>query len=114
MGNRLAADNLIVVHCTDLSDTKEMVAVEPRISNCRYINTWILNVDSRHSTDALHTQTGIKWLVVSRNERCCIEAYKALHGLSSDGVQQLFPKATHERNLRSSAIPNCVPKLEQL
>ncbi len=73
----------------------------------------VLNVDCRYSTSALHTKTGVKWLDVSRKERCCIEVYKVLNGLSLVGIEQLFPPATHNRTLRSSAAPNFVPRLNK-
>ena len=72
----------------------------------------VLNVDSRYSTEALHTKTGIKWPDTSRKERC-IETYKTLHGLNPPGIEKLFPPITHTRALRSLSAPNTAPRLNR-
>ncbi len=73
----------------------------------------VLNVDSRFSTEALHTKTGVKWLDVSRKERCCVETYKTLNGLTPPGINKLFPTIDKIRTLRSSNIPNFLPILNR-
>ena len=61
----------------------------------------VLNVDQRFSSSKLHTLTDIKWLDSERKERCCIEAYRALNGMSSANVNKLFVKNTSDKGLRS-------------
>ncbi len=46
----------------------------------------VLKLEPRFPTRKLYEQTGIKWLDIERRERCCIEAYKGIHNLSSDNV----------------------------
>ena len=49
----------------------------------------VKNVEPRFPTAQLQEQTGVKWLDVERQERCCIEAFKALNNLSSSNVNSL-------------------------
>ena len=62
----------------------------------------IKKVDPSFNTDRLHEQTGIRCLNVERKERCCTEAFKGLHNMSSDNVNKLFSVNTNIRNTRSS------------
>ena len=73
----------------------------------------VLDVDNKYSTRALHEQTGVKWLDVARKERCCIDTFKALNNMSSEGVGKLFPPKPGNRELRSSSAPHLVPRLNK-
>ncbi len=55
------------------------------------------------NTQRLHDQTEIKWLDVERMERCCVEAYRGLHNLSSCNVNNMFISLDNVRNTRSGS-----------
>ena len=61
----------------------------------------VLKVDQRFPREKLHDQTNIRWLDTERKERCCIEAYKGIHNLSSVNVNNLFNVTNNTRDLRS-------------
>ncbi len=67
----------------------------------------VQNVDSRVPTGRLHEQTGVNWLDVERKERCCIEAFRGIHNLSSTNVNNLSPVTAHVRNTRSNDSEIC-------
>ncbi len=64
----------------------------------------IKNVEPRFPTERLHDQTGIKWLDVERMERCSVEAFKAIHNMSSKYVNDMFPITQSHRNSRTSSV----------
>ena len=41
-------------------------------------------------TQRLHEQTEVEWLDVERKQRCCIEAFKSLHNMSSTNVNNMM------------------------
>ena len=66
----------------------------------------VLNVERRFSSSQLHANTGINWLDAERKERCCVETFRALHGMSSNNVNQLFVKSVSDKGLRSCNAVN--------
>ena len=69
----------------------------------------VANVDRQFSATAVHRETNIPWLDTLRKERCCVEVYKALNGLSPPSISNLFVQPDHGRSLRSSSAINFVP-----
>ncbi len=64
----------------------------------------VKNVPPYFPTDRLHEQTEIDWLDVERKQRCCIEAFKALHDMSSTNVNNLLIPYINPRTTRSASI----------
>ncbi len=70
----------------------------------------VKNVEPRFPSDRLHEQTGMEWLDVERKNRCCTEAYKGIHNLSSSRVNNMFPETKSIRQTRlASTITFDVP-----
>ena len=70
----------------------------------------VKNVEMSFNTQRLHDQTGVKWLDIERKERCCIEAYKGLHNLSSNNVNNMFVSEDNVCNTRSGSHVDFKPK----
>ncbi len=62
----------------------------------------VKNVEPRFPTTRLHEQTGVTWLDVECQERCCIETFKAFNNMSSQNVNSMFVANNSVRNTRSS------------
>ena len=69
----------------------------------------VANVDRQYSATAVHRETEIPWLDTMRKERCCIEVYKALNGISPPAICNMFVQPCHGRDLRSSSANVFLP-----
>ena len=69
----------------------------------------ILLGNDNNLNNRLHEQTGIPWLDVERMERCSVEAFKAVHNMSSTNVNNMFPVADFRRSTRASSVINFRP-----
>ena len=66
----------------------------------------VLNVDLRFSATKLHADTGITELSESHKKSTCIEVYKAVNGLSTVAMSNMFWARPVVRELRSNyAVP---------
>ncbi len=62
----------------------------------------VLKTDSKHSTQALHTDTQTEWLEIMHKKSTCLQVYKSVNGHNPDKINEMFTVPTPVRNLRSN------------
>ncbi len=61
----------------------------------------VMRTDSRHSTQALHTDTNTEWLDIMRKKSTCLQVFKSLNNHNPDKINNMFAYTCQTRHLRS-------------